>query len=163
MFKYVRLLRGEWMAYRALIPAIEADGTVPPDQVISTARRILFIKETHVNELSFREMIGDIYHDRPVRDAVIMLLINVGSFWKCRAALCETPRDRREAAFNLAVATVAATALAQRQWTRETEHASIVRRYIRDNTRDAIFHCGVDIDFRDRELTDALMRQVRAS
>jgi hypothetical protein len=161
LFKFIRHLRGEWLAFRALVAAIESAGTVPEERVMLTARRVLFIKETYEHELAFGEMIGDVYGDRTVRDAVIMQLINVGGFWKCRAALCESRRDRQDAAFNLAIVSAAATALAQQEWTRETEHASIINRYIRDKTRDAIFHCGVEIEAGDELPADALLKQVK--
>lgn len=124
----IRCLITHWLALRALEKAersLQFGGAI-------AANEILNISQVDQGELSSHQA-SRIYRDRTVREAVIMQLIQVGSFWlhQSRHAVDLVMRARANGHYKIVVE--AAVNLSVVEHTKETDHRELIVRLIQQD------------------------------
>lgn len=118
MLRYLRTHRLALRSLRGAERSLHIGGA-------SSANEILNINQLDPGELSSQQA-SRIYSDRTVRDAVIMQLIDVGSFWLCQSQHAATPDKRNRADSHYKVVLEAATSLSIAEHTNEVNHRELV-------------------------------------
>jgi hypothetical protein len=120
-----RLMRIQWAALRALEDAERALGLEGPIH----ANDILNISAVDPGELSI-EQASKIYRERTVRDAVVMILIHVGSFWLHHSLLAKDAALKQRAKQYHRIAIGAATRLSVLEHAKELNHCELIQQMV---------------------------------
>ena len=118
--RLIRQLLGRWIAFHSMTRVL-ARREIARESAIPLSRQALRLDFAGA-ELTFDDMIAIVYRARPLSEAVALQLTNVAAFWKCRAELAITPRDREEAKTFESIVTDAAIDLVSRKL-RDRTHA----------------------------------------
>ena len=122
-----RMTRALWMATKALSDVLYLLG----DRDSTRSNRIVSIDEVDPDQLTFQQLV-EVYRKRTLRDGVIMHLIYVAAFWLGRSRSASSQAAREEAESNFRVVAEAATNLAQREWSKETDHRGLILKNIEE-------------------------------
>lgn len=92
----IRKLLARWTAFGAMARVLEQRG-VANEAFLPITQTILLIEPSTRADLGFDDMVGIVYRNRPLREAVALQLANVAAFWRCTSELAVTLRGREEA------------------------------------------------------------------
>ena len=111
--RVIRQLLARWMAFNSMARVLEQHSTAR-EVMIPLSRQALRMDSSGA-ELAFDDMIVIVYRNRPLHEAVVLQMTNVAAFWRCRAEMGATERDRNEASHFAAIVTAAAIELLTRK------------------------------------------------
>lgn len=109
--RVVRRILSRWIAFNA-VARVLSRREVARDVFLPLTRQLLRMDSATSADLTFDDMVGIVYRSRPLHEAVVMQMANVAAFWRCRAELAATDRDRDEACSFESVVAEAANELA---------------------------------------------------
>lgn len=109
--RVLRRILSRWIAFNA-VARVLSRREVARDVFMPLTRQILRMDATASADLTFDDMVGIVYRSRSLHEAVVMQMTNVAAFWRCRAELATTGRDRDEACIFESIVTDAANELA---------------------------------------------------
>lgn len=108
--RVIRKLLARWLAFNA-IARVLTRRDVMREAFMPLSRDALLIDSPEA-ELTFDEMVGIVYRNRPLAEAVVLQMANIAAFWRCRAELTASQHGRDEARNFESILREAATELA---------------------------------------------------
>jgi hypothetical protein len=108
--RVLRRILSRWIAFNA-VARVLSRREVAREVFMPLTRQILRMDAT-ASDLTFDDMVGIVYRSRSLHEAVVMQMANIAAFWRCRAELAATERDRDEACSFESIITDSANELA---------------------------------------------------
>ncbi|HMN45920.1 MAG TPA: hypothetical protein PKE27_15180 [Povalibacter sp.] len=108
--RVIRKLLARWLAFNA-IARVLTRREVAREAFMPLSREALLIDSAET-ELTFDEMVGIVYRNRSLAEAVVLQMANLAAFWRCRSELAVSEHGRDEARNFESIILEAATDLA---------------------------------------------------